>query len=106
MNKNGIKQIEDEHGTTYFGMALSHLFDDGHKHITPEYVKNIKAVIMAKATEKTGGGTPIMTPEFQCYLLDICLELTRFSIWDLLAYVKNHLYMGEETCKCTIMRKT
>lgn len=92
-----IKKIENHHGTTYFGMALSHLFDVGHMHITSESVEKIKTVIMNKDTQKTGGGTPIMTPDFQCYLLDICLDLAQFSIWDLLAYVKKHLHIGEET---------
>ena len=91
---NEIKKIENRHGTAYFRMALSHLFDVGHKHITTENIEKTKADIMAKATRKTGGGTPIMTPEFQCYLLDISLELAQFSIWDLLAYVKKNVHIG------------
>ena len=94
MSIKEIKQIENKHGTAYFRMALSHLFDVGHKHITPESVEETKAAIMAKAARKTGGGTPIMTPEFQCYLLDISLELAHFSIWDLLAYVKKNIHIG------------
>lgn len=91
---NEIKKIEDKHGTVYFRMALTHLFDAGHKHITQENVDETKAGIMAKAAENTSGGKPIMTPEFQCYLLDISLELAQFSIWDLLAYVKKNVHIG------------
>lgn len=84
-----IAAFESRHGV-YFRMALSHLLDVGYRHITSEDVEEAKAAILAEKTE----GVPVMTPEFQCGLLDLALELTQFSLWELLSYVKTDLFMG------------
>lgn len=89
-----IKKIEDRYGTIYFRMALSHLLDVGFQHITAENVAETKAKIMADAASRTGPGIPVMTPEFQCQLLDIALELTQYGLWNLLAYVKTDVVVG------------
>lgn len=89
-----IRIIENKHGTVYFRMALYHLFDVGHRNITDESVAETKDEIMAEQAYHDGNGIPIMTPEFQCHLLDIALELSRFSMSSLLAYVKTDLAVG------------
>lgn len=87
---NEIAAIRDKTGDPAFRMALSHLFDIGFRNITEESIVECKEMIIA--TEETG--TPIMTKEFQCRLLDVALELTRFSIWDLLYFVRTQVYIG------------
>lgn len=89
-----IKRLEDRHGTVYFRMGLTHLFDCGFRNMTEENASQSKTAIMEAAAASTDTGISIMTPEFQCYLIDIALELTQFSIWDLLAYVKTHIGIG------------
>lgn len=86
-----IAAIEARHGT-YFRMALSHLLDVGYRHITPESVEETKVSILNE--EPDAQGKPVMTPEFQCHLLDIALELKQFSLWELLSYVKTDLHVG------------
>lgn len=89
-NGNEIDAIRNTHGDPVFRMGLAHLLDVGVRHITVETVAETKAGIMAEVEE----GTPIMTKAFKCMLLDIALELTQFSIWDLLYYVKHEVYIG------------
>lgn len=89
-NRNEIEAIRDERGDYVFRMALSHLFDVGFLHITEKNVENAKACIMAEEEV----GIPIMTKAFKCELLDIALELTQFSLWDILYYVKHEVHIG------------
>lgn len=89
-----IQKIENKYGLARFRMALVHLFDVGYKHITDESVEKAKQQIMQEAEPDTSGGISIMTPAFQCQLLDITLELTRFSLSELLAYVKTDYNIG------------
>ena len=87
---NEIDTIRNERGDRVFRMALAHLFDVGMLHVTEKNVENTKKSIMAE--EETG--FPIMTKAFKCELLDIALELTQFSLWDILYYVKHEVHIG------------
>lgn len=90
MFKNeGLEKIQVIHrrcGEPQFHMAIQHLFDVGHQNFTDEN--------MAESKEQIHKDTPqnaIMTKEFQCELLDRCLELSRLPVWDILLYVKLYL---------------
>lgn len=94
MTNTEIRKIEEKYGLAYFRMGLTHLFDVGYRNITAENVAESKKTIMAEAEADSGSGISIMTPAFQCHLLDIALELTQFGLWDLLAYVKTDVVFG------------
>lgn len=89
-----IKKLEDKFGTVYFRMGLTHLFDCGCRNMTADNISISKSQIMEDAAARTDGEIPVMSPEFQCYLLDVALELAQYSIWDLLAYVKTYVVLG------------
>lgn len=91
---NEIEAVMNKYGEQVFRMALSHLFDVGYSHVHEESVAYAKQNIMAQEQKRT----PIMTPEFQCHLLDIALELKQFSIWSLLDFVKERLFIGIAGC--------
>ena len=84
-----IDVVRNKYGETLFRMALSHLFDVGHRHMDEESAEETKRGIMAEKP----AGTPVMTPEFQCHIIDAALELKRFSVWTLLAYVKTQVFI-------------
>lgn len=86
-----IAKLENRYGV-YFRIALAHLFDVGCQNITPEAIKEMKVDILNAKQEQEG--IPVMTAEFKCQLLDIALELTEFSLWELLSYVKTDLHIG------------
>ena len=74
-------------GEAQFRVAIQHLFDTGHQNF------NEKDVAEAKVTaERDTPPNSIMTAGFQCELLNLCLELSRLPLWDILLYVK--LYLG------------
>lgn len=89
-----IQKIEDKYGLLCFRMGLSHLFDCGHQNITEECVEKTKIQIMKEAEADTSGNISLFSPETQCHLMDIVLELAQFSLWDLLAYVKTNVEIG------------
>lgn len=86
-----IATLLRKHGPNFY-TAIQHLFTVGCQHITEETVAACKAEITAAEEH----GIPIMTKEYRCMLMDITLELTRFEIWDLLAFVKGCLPIGYE----------
>lgn len=90
--KPHLKEIEailNKYGEVRFRMALSHLFDVGYRHVDEESVAEAKQQIMAEEHNCM----PVMTPEFQCMLLDIALALKQYSIWSLLDFVKSYLFI-------------
>jgi formate dehydrogenase maturation protein FdhE len=93
-----IKNIENRYGLILFRMALSHLVDVGHKHLSDDEVAECIEQIMAQgAQDKAGGKINIMTPEFQCNILRCAAELATFSIWTIFAYIKDHVVVGTES---------
>jgi len=83
-----IRNIEDRYGLQLFGMGLTHLFVEGHKNFTDESVENDIQQIMAK------GKVSIMTPEFQCAILNCAAELAKFTPFTLFAYIKKYVEIG------------
>lgn len=86
-NLEKIMGLHRRCGDVQFRMAIQHLVDKGWEQFTEETVAETKKMIHESQTK-----TPILTPEFQCSLLDCAYELSRFHTWDVLLYVK--LYLG------------
>jgi hypothetical protein len=92
-----ISAIENKYGLVLFRMGLTHLVDVGVRHLTDENVKESVRQIAAKSeAEQANGVVSVMTAEFQCQIVRCAAELARFSIWELFAYIKNHVAIEEE----------
>lgn len=87
-----IKAIENEYGLVLFRMGLTHLFDVGVRHMTDETVtETIKHIKAKEDKDKEDGVTQVMTPEFQCEIVQCAAALSKFSIWDLFLYIKKYV---------------
>lgn len=85
-----IRAIEDKYGLMIFRMGLTHLIDVGVRNVTDEYVsESITQIEMQGKADEENGITPIMTSEFQCSIVRCSAELAKFSIWELISYIKN-----------------
>ena len=94
----GIQNIENKYGLVLFRMALTHLTDVGWSNLGDEAVEECIQQIMAQGDkDKIDGKVTFMTPEFQCNILRCALDLTRFSIWTLFAYIKEYVVVGAES---------
>jgi hypothetical protein len=52
---------------------------------------------MAKGEEDQANGiVTVMTAEFQCEIIRCAAELANFNIWELFAYIKNHVAISLE----------
>jgi hypothetical protein len=92
-----ILAIEDKYGLVLFKMGLTHLVDVGIRHLTDEYVKEAVEQITADGeADKAKGVSPIITAEFQCAIIRCASELTKFSPWELFAYIKEHIYIANQ----------
>jgi len=92
-----ISAIENKYGVALFRMGLTHLADVGVRHLTDENVdENIKRIMANGEADKANGVVTIMTAEFQCEILRCAAELAKFSIWELFAYIKNHVAISHE----------
>lgn len=90
-----IKAIEDSYGLMLFRMALTHLVDVGIRNFDEKYVAESIKQIEAKGEEdKANGVMPIMTSEFQCEIIRCAAELSKFSPWELFAYIKKHVVVS------------
>ena len=87
---NEIRAIEDKYGLLLFGMALTYLIDVGMRNLTEENLNETIEQITAKAGEENAGAK-IITPDFQCAIIQCAGELAKFSIWDLLRYIKKYI---------------
>jgi hypothetical protein len=93
-----IQAIENKYGLPLFGMSLTHLIDVGVRHLSDDNIAAAIAQIeQESAVEPEPGKIQVMTPAFQCAIVRCAGELATFPIWDLLAYVKHHVHIGEAT---------
>jgi hypothetical protein len=91
-----IRAIENKYGLVLFKMGLTHLVDVGIRHLTDENVKEAITQITADdEAYRAKGDVPIMTAEFQCEILQCAAELSKFSVWELFAYIKNHVFITD-----------
>ena len=87
-----IRDIENKYGLVLFRMGLTHLVDVGIRHLTDENVEESIAQIIAEGeADEADGVVTVMTPAFQCEILRCASELSKFSIWELFAYIKKHV---------------
>ena len=69
--------------------------DVGHRNLGDAAVEDGVKRIMAQGEEdKANGKLVILTPEYLCDVLRCAAELTRFSVWTLFAYIKEHVVVG------------
>ena len=85
-NLEKIMGLHRRCGDVQFHMAIQHLADKGREQFTEEAVAESKKIIRESQTK-----TPILTPDFQCSLMDCAYELSRFSTWDVYLYIKLYL---------------
>lgn len=86
-NLKKIDAIHRQLGEPVFRMVLQHLFDCGCKNFTDENVERAKVDIIFNSPIHS-----IIAPELQLEIVERSFELSRFSLWDLLLYIK--LYIG------------
>ncbi len=91
-----IYTIENKYGLVLFRMGLTHLADVGIRHL--DYVnvnEAIKQITANEEADKANGIVNIMTAEFQCKIVRCAAELAKFSVWELFAYIKNHVAISD-----------
>ena len=87
-----IRTIENKYGIALFRMSLTQLVDVGIRHLTDENVKeNIKKILAEGEEDQANGVVTFMTAEAQCEILRCAAELAKFGVWELFAYIKNHV---------------
>lgn len=87
-----IRAKEDKYGLMVFRMALSHVIDVGHRNFSEENVTAAIEQIKKQGDEDASNGViKVMTPDFECAIVYCAAELAKFSIWDLLSYIKKHV---------------
>jgi hypothetical protein len=88
--------MENKYGLALFRMGLTHLVDVGIRHLTDESVNEaIKQIKARDEADKANGVVNIMTAEFQCEIVRCAASLAKFSIWELFAYIKNHVVITD-----------
>jgi hypothetical protein len=87
-----ISVIENKYGHVLFRMGLTHMVDVGIRHLTDENIEECFKQITANDEEAQANGVvPIMTVDFQCEIVRCAAELAKCGVWELFAYVKNHV---------------
>jgi len=92
-----IRAIENKYGAPIFKMSLAYMVNVGIRHLTDENVKEaIKQITANDEAERAGGVGFRITGEFQCEIVRCAAELSKFSVWDLFAYIKNHVFIADK----------
>jgi len=91
-----ITAVQDKYGLAVFNMGLTHLMDVGVRHMTDENIEAGINRILAEANNPNSG-TPFITPKLQCGIIRCAAELAKFSIWELFAFIKKHIFIQTET---------
>jgi len=91
-----IRAIENKYGLALFRMGLTHLTDVGIRHLDDENVNEaIKQITANDKADKANGVVTIMTAELQCEIVRCAASLAKFSVWELFAYIKNHVAISD-----------
>jgi len=91
-----IRAVENKYGIVLFRMGLTHLADVGIRHLTDEYVSEaIRQIDANEEKDKANGVVNVMTAEFQCEIIRCAASLAKFGVWELFAYIKNHVVITE-----------
>lgn len=89
-----IKSIHQKCGDPAFLMAIYHLFDMGHSKLSKSAIESAK-----KKIRKNMVGNSVLSPDFQCELLDTAQKLSAFPIGKLLLYCKLYVPMKGDDLK-------
>jgi len=91
-----ISAIENKYGLALFRMGLTYLADVGIRHLDDENVNEaVRQITANEEADKANGAFSIMTAEFQCGIVRCAAELAKFSVWELFAYIKNHVAISD-----------
>jgi hypothetical protein len=91
-----ISAIENKYGLVLFRMGLSHLADVGIRHLDDENVNEaVRQIAANEEADKADGIVTIMTADFHCAIVRCAAELAKFSVWELFAYIKNHVAISD-----------
>lgn len=87
-----IYNLQRENGEVVLRCAINHLMDVGARHLTEEAVEATCTKI-----RETDDGMSIMTPDFQCAILETSGKLAKIQPELLLTYISRNIkYIGEE----------
>ena len=88
-----IYNLQRENGEVVLRCAINHLMDVGARHLTEEAVEAACTKI-----RKTDDEMSIMTPEFQCAILETAGKLAKIQPTLLLTYINRNIeyYVEEE----------
>ena len=71
------------------------MVDVGIRHLTDEDVNEaVRQIAANEEADKANNVVSIMTAEFQRGIVRCAAELAKFSVWELFAYIKEHIYIG------------
>jgi len=89
---NEIQAVENKYGVFLFRTGLTQLFDIGMRNMTAEYAQAaIEQIERESAEAEEQGNHVVMSPDFKKNIIHCARDLTAFSIWELLSYVKKHV---------------
>ena len=92
-----IRAIEGKYGLVLFKMGLAYMADVGIRHLTDEHVKEAVTQITANDEAERAAGVGFrITGEFQCEIVRCAAELAKFPVWELFAYIKNHVFIADK----------
>ena len=86
-----IRALENKYGLMAFRMSLTHLVDVGHRHFDDDSIEEgFKLILDEEKAEQAGGKKSFMTPDFKREVLRCSVELSKFTILTLFAYIKKY----------------
>lgn len=86
-----ILAIQDKYGLVLFRCGLTHLVSCGAQALQDaDEVAKCK-----KNIQDTTPGDAIMSPDFQCSIVDCAVELSNVDIWDLFRYIQTDVVIDD-----------
>jgi len=87
-----IQAVENKYGLIVFRGGLSYLMGSGHDNFGDDAVEaTLAQIITDDEADKAAGRHSCITPEFKRQLLNCAVDLSKFSIWTLFAYIKKYV---------------
>lgn len=89
-----VKAIEDKYGIYLFNMALTFLVDIGHQFLNENTVEDIIKDIVTDDEYCPENKIPIITRDFKCTVIRCASEIAKYSVWEIVAYIKDCVHIG------------
>jgi hypothetical protein len=88
-----IKNIEDKYGLMTFRMAITFLTEIGLKslHDESEIERWSKSIEAQTSEDKEDSAESVLSPKLQHEILSCAILLSRFTVWTLFRYIKEHV---------------